>query len=106
MGTRTPGAPRIEHRETEVLVGLQTNFFAVPRFQRSCVWTAAQIADFSSDLLEGFEGWKSWFVGTIILAKGIKLAKLGQAHETIDGQPLLTTLFVWLAALRDECRNA
>jgi hypothetical protein len=105
MPTRPPGAPRIEHRETEVLIALQTNFFTVPRFQRSYVWSDPQVSDFSSDLWDGFENRKPWFVGTIVLAKGQKLDRLGQAQELIDGQQRVTTLFVWLASLRDECRG-
>ncbi len=96
---------RIEHKDPEILVVLQTNLFQVPRFQRSYVWQVEQVQDFARDLLEGFDARKTWFVGTIIVAKADKIGRLGPALDVIDGQQRLTTLFIWLAALRDECRT-
>lgn len=87
------------------MVVLQTSLFQVPRFQRSYVWQADQVKDFASDLWDGFGGPKTWFVGTIIVSKGDKIGRLGPALDVIDGQQRLTTLFIWLAALRDECRE-
>ena len=95
----------IEHKDPEVLVVLETSLFRVPRFQRSYVWTREQITDFDVDLWAGFEARKTWFIGTVIVARGDKIGRLGPALHLIDGQQRLTTIFIWLAALREECRT-
>jgi len=99
-------ALRIEHKDPELLKVLQTTLFVVPRFQRTYVWQAQQVLDFFDDLWTGFEERKTWFIGTVIVAKGSKVGRLGPSLNLIDGQQRLTTLFVWLAALREQCRQA
>jgi hypothetical protein len=103
--SKAASALKIEHKDPEILVVLQTNLFQVPRFQRSYVWQYDQVKDFASDLWDGFDGPKTWYVGTVIVSKGDKIGRLGPALDVIDGQQRLTTLFIWLAALRDECRE-
>ncbi|MES2211084.1 MAG: DUF262 domain-containing HNH endonuclease family protein [Chloroflexota bacterium] len=103
-GSKTASALRIEHKDPEIVVVLQTSLFRVPRFQRSYVWQTEQVIEFAQDLWDGFHGRKTWFIGTIIVAKSAKIGRLGPALDVIDGQQRLITLFVWLAALRDECR--
>jgi hypothetical protein len=103
--TRSSTALKIEDKDPEILVLLQSSLFRVPRFQRTYVWESEQVADFASDLWEGFDERKTWFVGTLIVARGEKVGRLGPALDIIDGQQRLTTLFVWLASLRDECRK-
>ena len=102
---KSVSALKVEHKDPELLVLLQSSFFRVPRFQRSYVWQKQEVEDFSNDLWEGFGEDKTWFIGTLIVAKGDKIGRLGPALDVIDGQQRLTTLFLWLAALRDECRE-
>jgi hypothetical protein len=96
---------RIAHRDPELLLTLQTHHFRVPSFQRSYVWKDEQVQQFSSDLWESFDASSTWFIGTVIVAAGEKIGRLGATYELIDGQQRITTLFIWLAALRDECRS-
>jgi hypothetical protein len=102
---KSASALKIEHKDPQLLVTLQTSLFRVPQFQRAYVWAEQQIEDFSSDLWAAFDARKTWFIGTIIVAKGDKIGRLGPALDLIDGQQRLTSLFMWLAALRDECRG-
>lgn len=53
-------ALKVEHKDPELLVLLQSSFFRVPQFQRSYVWQEQEVKDFGDDLWEGFDDDKTW----------------------------------------------
>lgn len=68
----------------------------VDDYQRTYQWGADQISDFIEDLLDTVEARDDHFFGTLILQDAD-----GEV-TVVDGQQRLTTVFVFVATLRDE----
>jgi hypothetical protein len=78
----------------------QANFYKVPRFQRPYSWDKANIEDFWNDAIE--EGKPGYFIGSMVL-----YGVMGSEEVSIvDGQQRLTTITIFLAALRDAFQKA
>ena len=75
----------------------QSAFYKIPRFQRPYSWDRGNIEEFWNDVLEGSAS--SYFIGSMVFYK--------KAAETfvVDGQQRLTTVTIFLAALRDVLKE-
>jgi len=86
---------------------LQKHVFKVPDYQRPFVWkTGFEIGDFWDDFEQVSKDLKKnkkteFFLGTIIF---LQKSENGQL-EVIDGQQRLTTLFIFMMALRHVIQN-
>lgn len=70
-------------------------FYKIPRFQRSYSWDKGNIEDFWADVI--LSGKIGHFIGSMVLYAG----KSTQELFVVDGQQRLTTITIFLAALRD-----
>jgi len=78
----------------------QANFYKVPRFQRPYSWEKANIEDFWKDAIE--DGKPGYFIGSMVLYGVVGSEEV----SIVDGQQRLTTITVFLAALRDAFQKA
>lgn len=83
-------------KSLNALLAVSGQQFRIPPYQRPYAWTAEQIDDLWSDLLEHAE--HGHFLGSIVTSYEDEDRPL-----VIDGQQRLTTLMLLLAVLRDEC---
>lgn len=83
----------IKPSESSVRVMFQSAFYKIPRFQRPYSWDRGNIEEFWTDVLEGSAG--SYFIGSMVFYKK------GNETFVVDGQQRLTTITIFLAALRD-----
>lgn len=70
--------------------------FQVEDYQRTYSWTKDEILDLFSDLKDAVAEDEQHFFGTLILQNGEN-----QKAKVVDGQQRLTTVFLFVAALRD-----
>ena len=73
----------------------QSAFYQIPRFQRPYSWDKGNIEDFWSDVV--MSGTAGHFIGSMVFYSG----KNSQDLFVVDGQQRLTTITIFLAALRD-----
>jgi uncharacterized protein with ParB-like and HNH nuclease domain len=85
----------IKPYDTRIQKLLQSAFYKIPRFQRPYSWDRENIEDFWSDAIAS--GRAGHFIGSMVLYLG----KNGQDLFVVDGQQRLTTITIFLAALRD-----
>lgn len=83
----------IKPSESTIRVMFQSAFYKIPRFQRPYSWDSGNIEEFWTDVLEGSAG--SYFIGSMVFYRK------GTETFVVDGQQRLTTLTIFLAALRD-----
>ncbi|MEV6039284.1 DUF262 domain-containing protein [Nonomuraea sp. NPDC052116] len=90
---------------------LRTRSLSVPFYQRSYSWRTnesinpgadasdkLQVVDYWNDLISSFQNKVSYFLGTVVLARGA-----GDGRQlVIDGQQRLATTSLLLAAIRDQ----
>lgn len=74
----------------------QSNFYKIPRFQRPYSWDRGNIEEFWSDVFE--EATPGHFIGSMVVYGGA-----GEDRFVVDGQQRLTTIIIFLAALRNVC---
>jgi hypothetical protein len=72
-----------------------SNFFQIPRFQRPYSWDKGNIDDFWTDVV--VSGRSDHFIGSMVFYN----SKSGSHLFVVDGQQRLTTITIFLAALRD-----
>lgn len=72
--------------------------YTIPIYQREYAWEQEQLEDFWNDLIEFKNRNKVFFMGAIVLTKN-----KSNLYEIIDGQQRMTTISLFLAALRDIC---
>jgi hypothetical protein len=87
----------IKPSESNIRVMFQSAFYKIPRFQRPYSWDRGNIEEFWTDVLEGSGA--SYFIGSMVFYKK------GIETFVVDGQQRLTTLTIFLAALRDTLRE-
>lgn len=75
--------------------------FEVPNFQRNYSWTDDQIDSFHSDLKFARTRKSDHFLGSTILMKSDPTAPEDKSYQIIDGQQRLTTIFMYIALIRD-----
>src|SRR5262249_55976174 len=73
----------------------QSSFFKIPRFQRPYSWDKGNIEDFWSDIVAS--GKPDHFIGSMVFYT----ENTDQELFVVDGQQRLTTITIFLAALRD-----
>jgi hypothetical protein len=78
----------------------QSNFYKIPRFQRPYSWDKGNIEDFWTDAVGG--GKDGYFIGSMVMFGD----KGDQELFVVDGQQRLTTITIFLAALRDTLLDA
>ena len=83
----------IKPSESTIRVMFQSAFYKIPRFQRPYSWDRGNIEEFWTDVIEGMA--TSYFIGSMVFYKK------GNETFVVDGQQRLTTLTIFLAALRD-----
>jgi hypothetical protein len=74
---------------------LQGNYFQIPKFQRPYSWESEQINEFWSDVNSSLG--ETYFIGSMVVYK-TKSGKLA----VVDGQQRLTTVTIFLSAIRDQ----
>ena len=85
----------IKPYDTRIQKLFQSAFFRIPRFQRPYSWDRGNIEDFWSDIVDS--GKSNHFIGSMVFYTQ------GNDQELfiVDGQQRLTTITVFLAAIRD-----
>jgi hypothetical protein len=78
----------------------QANFYKIPRFQRPYSWDTGNIEDFWNDAVAG--GKEGYFIGSMVMFGN----KGDQELFVVDGQQRLTTITIFLSALRDTLLEA
>lgn len=78
---------------------LNSFFFVIPRFQRPYSWTRENVEELWEDAIQ--EGGNDYFIGSMVV-----YPHRNDTVAVIDGQQRLTTLFMFLCALRDEADKA
>lgn len=85
---------KIESHDVTLEKLLQGNYFVIPKFQRPYSWEADQINDFWIDI--NASSGESYFIGSMVVYK-TKDNRLA----VVDGQQRLTTISIFLSAIRD-----
>lgn len=75
--------------------------FEVPNFQRNYSWTDDQIDAFHTDLKFARSRKADHFLGSTILMKTDLTKPEDKSYQIIDGQQRLTTIFMYIALIRD-----
>jgi uncharacterized protein with ParB-like and HNH nuclease domain len=78
----------------------EAGFYKIPRFQRPYAWDRGNIEEFWSDVIAS--GASDYFIGSMVFYK----PKGRQDIQVVDGQQRLTTITIFLAALRDTFADA
>ena len=76
------------------------NHLRVEDYQRTYAWQKEQIDEFLLDLNECATVTDSHFLGTLILQESEE-----RTATVVDGQQRLTTVFITVAAIRDQLRK-
>src|SRR5438128_1722798 len=84
----------IKPSESTIRKIFESGFYKIPRFQRPYSWDRGNIEEFWSDV-SGAVG--SYFIGSMVFYQKGK----DEIH-VVDGQQRLTTITIFLAALRDK----
>ena len=78
----------------------------VPDFQRSYSWEDSNIDAFHLDITRAYFAERKHFLGALILLEDNTILENGiKKAEIIDGQQRLTTIFMYLALLRDRLQK-
>ena len=85
---------KIESQDRTVEELLNSAYFKVPRFQRPYSWERQEVEDFWNDTIADADG--EYFIGSIVLFSHSQ-GTLG----IVDGQQRITTITMFLSALRD-----
>ena len=75
--------------------------FEVPNFQRNYSWSDDQIDAFHTDLKFARKKKSDHFIGSVILMKSNATLPEDKSYQIIDGQQRLTTIFMYIALIRD-----
>lgn len=85
---------KIESTDLSVEKLLNGNYFVIPRFQRPYSWEEENITDFWNDVTGNVTS--DYFIGSMVVYN-VEKNTLG----VVDGQQRLTTIMIFLCALRD-----
>jgi len=77
---------------------LKKHTFVIPDYQRGYEWEAGNISDFHNTLQGLVGSGATTFLGTLIIKRDFETA---EKVEIVDGQQRITTVFMYLAVLRD-----
>ncbi|MEI9908041.1 MAG: DUF262 domain-containing HNH endonuclease family protein [Actinomycetota bacterium] len=76
----------------------------IPDFQRNYSWEDSQIDDFHKDVMYSHKNGGSHFLGSTIFMKKSENPD-DKTYQVIDGQQRFTTIFMYIAILRDLARE-
>lgn len=85
---------KIESEDIDIESLLAGRFFSIPRFQRPYSWEDDNIQDLWDDVMSA--GGEDYFIGSMVVFKEGK-----QEYSVVDGQQRLTTITLFLCAIRD-----
>lgn len=98
-------APKIESSDLSI-EQVYKDFYVVPDYQREYVWSTDDVQMFADDIYDEFYGSKGellpereYFIGSIVVCRNSQ-----GAFDLIDGQQRMTTIFLFLCAIRDALR--
>lgn len=96
-------APKIESSDLTI-EQVYKDFYAVPDYQREYVWAEDDVQIFAEDIYDEFYGVKGelipdseYFIGSIVVCRNAQ-----GTFDLIDGQQRMTTIFLFLCAIRDR----
>lgn len=99
-------SPKIESADLSI-EQVYKDFYIVPPYQREYVWSEADVSAFATDIHDEFYGAKGellsdpeYFIGSIVVCR-----TPGGPYELIDGQQRMTTIFLFLCAIRDVLKE-
>jgi hypothetical protein len=76
--------------------------FRVPEYQRGFEWTHDNIEQFHKTIMNCTEDNNDRFIGTVILRRENEKKDGDEVVQLVDGQQRITTVFMYLSALRDR----
>ncbi|WP_294329210.1 DUF262 domain-containing HNH endonuclease family protein [uncultured Sphingomonas sp.] len=85
----------ITPKDIRIRALFQSTFFKIPRFQRPYSWDRGNIEEFWNDAIGSTR--PDYFIGSMVMFGD----KASQDLNVVDGQQRLTTITIFLAALRD-----
>ncbi|HET8554712.1 MAG TPA: DUF262 domain-containing HNH endonuclease family protein [Rhodanobacteraceae bacterium] len=95
-------APKIESNDLSI-EQMYKDFYVVPDYQREYVWTESDVQLFAEDIYDEFYGPsgellsdREYFIGSIVVCRNSQ-----GAFDLIDGQQRMTTIYLFLCAIRD-----
>ncbi len=89
---------KIESTDIDVEALLAGSYFFIPRFQRPYSWDDENISEFWEDLVNNTG--ENYFIGSMVVYRRSK-----QLFGVVDGQQRLTTITIFLCALREAFRE-
>lgn len=99
--------PKIESSDLSI-EDVYKAFYVVPDYQREYVWSDGDVQAFADDIHDEFYGGKGelltdreYFIGSIVVCKDEQ-----GVFELVDGQQRMTTIFLFLCAIRDAVKAA
>ena len=98
-------SPKIESVDLSI-EQMYKDFYIVPPYQREYVWSDVDVQAFADDIYNEFYGAKGelvsdreYFIGSVVVCRTAH-----GPYDLIDGQQRMTTIFLFLCALRDVLR--
>lgn len=95
-------SPKIESADLSI-EQMYKDFYIVPPYQREYVWSDVDVQAFADDIYNEFYGAKGelladreYFIGSVVVCRSPH-----GAFDLIDGQQRMTTIFLFLCAIRD-----
>lgn len=85
----------IKPYDSKIRTVFETGFYKIPRFQRPYSWDRGNIEEFWNDVIASDA--EAYFIGSMVFFK----PKGKGEFRVVDGQQRLTTVTIFLAALRD-----
>jgi uncharacterized protein with ParB-like and HNH nuclease domain len=89
------GIMNIKPYDSKIRTVFETGFYKIPRFQRPYSWDRGNIEEFWTDIVASDVD--AYFIGSMVFFK----PKGKGEFRVVDGQQRLTTITIFLAALRD-----
>ena len=95
-------SPKIESADLSI-EQMYKDFYIVPPYQREYVWSDVDVQAFADDIYNEFYGAKGelvadreYFIGSVVVCRTTH-----GPYDLIDGQQRMTTIFLFLCAIRD-----
>ena len=95
-------SPKIESTDLSI-EQMYKDFYIVPPYQREYVWPDVDVQAFADDIYNEFYGAKGelvadreYFIGSVVVCRTAH-----GPYDLIDGQQRMTTIFLFLCAIRD-----
>lgn len=99
-------SPKIESADLSI-EQVYKDFYIVPPYQREYVWSDVDVQAFADDIYNEFYGAKGevvadreYFIGSVVVCRTAH-----GPYDLIDGQQRMTTIFLFLCAIRDVLRE-